>query len=713
MLFFVLLSGLLIGSASFFGAENEPVLGLFRDLEIVEEVDYKINDSLPVLLNYSMQGGYFNMPSARMAEPGNVAIGYSYLPPYRLVGLNFQYFEHMELTGNYWIFHGVTEMHLGSQGYGDDADRIANIKVSLLREKDGIPFVPEIALGMNDFMGSMRFHSFYTVATKNFLAQDLEFTMGWGCGRIRGFFGGLAWSPFRHQKNIFKGITLAVEYDANNYKAHSYEHVHGRDQKSPINAGIHFSLFDFLKVSASTVRGKEIGASVALNYNFGTSKGFFPKFADPLPYSSPVDREPIGPARTETELAQEVAFAFRKQGFDLYSMIVFPGPEPKLKNLWMKVVNVSYRDEDVVRSRIQRILGALVPSNIFSVRVVIESDGVDLQEYLYYTRDLRKFYEEKIGSFELSIISPMREVTPKPGGDASVIFRRNRKIWTLTFLPVFRTYFGSAKGKFKYDAGLQAGPEGYLPGSVYYSLWGSYIAISSTHDIAPRDFYHPSHIVQVRSDSILYRQSSSFHLESAFLQKSWNMGYGWFSRLALGYFEIAYAGAALEALYYPVYSDWAVGLEIATVLKRKYRGIGFQKKIRKFDGSTLSYVDFVGLQYFIDLYYDFKPLEVDFKVSVGQFLAKDKGVRFEATRYFKSGFRLSIWYSITNGKDVIHNRNYYDKGFAFSLPLDIFLNKSSRTRIGYAMSAWLRDVGAKANTGKELFPILHNERESI
>ena len=38
------------------------------------------------------------------------------------------------------------------------------------------------------------------------------------------------------------------------------------------------------------------------------------------------------------------------------------------------------------------------------------------------------------------------------------------------------------------------------------------------------------------------------------------------------------------------------------------------------------------------------------------------------------------------------------------------MNQTSRTRIGYSMSAWLRDCGAVAATGKLLYPILYWER---
>ena len=97
-------------------------------------------------------------------------------------------------------------------------------------------------------------------------------------------------------------------------------------------------------------------------------------------------------------------------------------------------------------------------------------------------------------------------------------------------------------------------------------------------------------------------------------------------------------------------------------------------------------------------------------MTIGQFLAKDKGARIEAARTFPSGVKFSLWCTVTNGHDKVNGKTYYDKGFAFSLPLDLFLRQSSRTFIGYALSAWLRDVGAQASTGKTLFQPLSEER---
>src|SRR5690606_32032041 len=104
----------------------------------------------------------------------------------------------------------------------------------------------------------------------------------------------------------------------------------------------------------------------------------------------------------------------------------------------------------------------------------------------------------------------------------------------------------------------------------------------------------------------------SLHLEQAFLQKSWNLGQGWFSRVALGYFEMAYAGFTWEALYFPVHSNWAFGFEVSPLLKRDYFGLGFQRKIRKWTATGCEYFPYTGLQYFAEFYYQYQPLNLDF-----------------------------------------------------------------------------------------------------
>lgn len=708
-LFFFLFSFELEGGESLC-FEESPAEQLFRDLETVEKINKQLHDRLPVVINYQLQGGYFTMPSARTFDAGVIGFGFTYVPPYHLWGLGFQFFDHLETTGNYWIYDGMLDGAFGHLGFGDSAERAANFKLILLRKEDGFPFLPDFAIGWNDFLGTCRFKSFYAVATKEFPSWNFEATLGWGSGRIKGFYGGAAWTPLRKFNSFLKNLTLVAEYDANDYKYHADEHPNGRKVSSRINAGLQYTLWDVIRLSGSTVRGEELAGSIALNYNLGNSKGFLLKTKDPSLYCAPVDTQPIGLLRSRQELAQELAFAFQEQGFDLYTLYLVPGNAGK-DSLWMKIVNVRYREEEVVRSRIEYVLAALAPSNLSTVTVVTEADGVPIHEYRFRLEDLKRYGAGKLGEDEFRVIAPPKEVSRKPSEyDAAKLYQRKKPIWLVTFRPWFRSFLGSSRGKFKYEVGLALNPEGYLFDEIYYNICGTYTAKASTLDLDSQDFLNPSKLINVRTDSVLYNQSSSFHLDLAYLQKSWNLGEGWFTRLAVGYFEAAYAGTALEALYFPVNVNWALGFQTAALLKRGYYGVGFQRKIRKLSSNGPIYLPYTGFQYFVDFYYQYKPLNLDFKVSAGQFLAQDKGIRIEGGRTFLSALRVGLWYTLTNANDRVNGSRYYDKGFSITMPLDLFLNKSSRTRIGYSMAAWLRDCGAISATGKQLYPTLYWER---
>lgn len=683
----------------------------FQDLSLVEKINKEHEEYLPVFYNTSAMGGYFNMPSARMEKTGMVAAGFSYSPPYNTYGLNFQMLDRIELSANYRIFNGILERHFGKDGFGDDAERIGNIKIGILTPKDDFHYLPLIAFGANDFVGTCRFNSQYIVATEPILPWNLELSLGWGNKRIHGFFGGAAWTPFRTSGlPILENLTLMAEYDATDYKNHPHEHPKGRSVASRINGGAAFLFKDTLQLTVNSVRGEEVAAAAFIRYPFGTTSGLFPKTKDALTYKSPCDSEPLGIHRTEKEFIQELNFAFSHQGLDLYrAHLGYEKDSGKI--LWITLVNNRYREEKDVRSRIEHVLAALLPSNISTTIVAVEADGVVCQAYLFRREDLIRWKEGLIDDFTLSTLSPMQDAPiKKQDPDAETLFHRHKPIWTFTILPRLITFFGSSNGKFKYSLAAIVYPEGYLFDNVYYKLQLSYDIVSSLSGLGSPDRLNPSRLPNVRTDSMRYYKEHTFAVEQAFLQKTWNLTKGWFYRVSSGYFEPAYGGGATELLYYPAGSNWAIGLEIDAVMKRKYHGLKFTGHVNEFKDNTLSTVPFFGLQGFIDFYYDFKPLQMDLVLSGGRFLAKDWGLRTEVGRYFKSGMRFALWYTVTNGHDKINGSTYFDKGFSFSMPLDIFLKQSSRTYLGYAMSAWLRDVGARAASGKRIYWTVKEER---
>ncbi|MBS3905174.1 MAG: YjbH domain-containing protein [Simkania sp.] len=683
-------------------------LSIFDELALVEKINAEVNDTLPFFYNASMIGGYFNMPSARMPPLGTVALGGGRVKPYNVYGISFQPLSRIELSGNYRVYTGITDAVLGPSGFGDEAERIGNIKIALLAPEDGFDGMPILSFGADDFFGTARFNSQYGVMTKQWKRYNLEASLGWGKGRLKGFFGGFAWSPWRKTDLCFlKGISLLAEWDAFDYKKHPHEHPAGREVHSRINAGISYIGWDALQISLSSLRGTTFAATASLRYPIGTSPGLFTKVQDPPNYQTPVDVESLGVTRPEYRFAQELAYAFSDQGLDLYSVYLYENEYGKA--LWIKVVNNRYRQENVFRERVQDLLAALTPSDIKTITVVNEADALPCQEYIFRNEDLQRLRLGLIGEHEMKVISPRKEAQPHPKHGLD-LFQRSKDIWAFTIRPRLLTFFGSATGKFKYNVGLLSSINGYLFDQFYYNLQLAYSIHSTTWSMSDIDRINPSQLLNVRTDTIRYFQNNTISLEKAFIQKGLNLGRSWFYRAAAGYFEPAYGGLASEFLLYPANSSWAVGVEGAGLLKRRYSGLGFTEHVRKLHGFTPTYPHYIGYQYFLNLYYQFKPLQLDFKVMAGSFLARDKGARFEIGRVFPSGFRLSLWYTITNGHDKVNGQTYYDKGFAFSIPLDFFLPQSSRSYIGYAMSAWLRDIGAIAETGKPLYMTLREER---
>ena len=130
------------------------------------------------------------------------------------------------------------------------------------------------------------------------------------------------------------------------------------------------------------------------------------------------------------------------------------------------------------------MLDSLGPSQSNQATVVIEAVGEAEHEYQFRMQDLRSYDGGKMGDNELKVIAPVREASPTPNPyDAALLYQRHKRIWMLTFRPWTLTFFGSSTGKFKYETGFSLGPEGYLFDQIYYCLYASYTAFSSTQSM--------------------------------------------------------------------------------------------------------------------------------------------------------------------------------------------------------------------------------------
>lgn len=698
-----------------FSVHSEMGLGgyqgdLMRDLTVVAYIDRCLAERMPVYYNFLFYGGYLNMPSARMGVVGDMGVGYSSVPPYHSINLRFQILDRLEVSGNYRIFKGIDDPMLSHTGFGDKSDKGVNVKFAVIHPEDSHYLFPGIAVGLEDFLGTKSFDAEYIVATQVFPRLNFEASLGYGKKRIRRWFGGATWVPFRNSPYCFmRDIAFVAEYDAIPYKSKRREpHPDGRSQKSHINYGLKYRLYNLFDFSVGYVRGEKVAFSASYSYNFGLTQGLFPKFNNPLPYNAPRNTQALGPLRPDDVLVCDLLYPFRLQGFELMDVFL---KQDACGNTVMrlKVFNAAWRYENEVRNRLTALLANLTPSDISKVIVVVEDDGVAVHEYHFPMEFVRMFAENAICPYEMYVLTPAREVTCPPCGSYR-LFKNRMEWWFVEFYPKTCTAFGSARGKFKYALGLRLGINGWLPNDWYYSVILGYILKTDLWDVKDVDKLNPSQIINVRTDSVNYFKQRGVTLDQAYVQKNFNLTHGWFSRISAGYFEEAYGGVAGEFLYYPVCSNWAFGIEGAYLRKREYKGLGFTDKIRKLEGYHPTHVKFHGYQWFANLYCNLNQFDMDVNFKLGKFLAHDFGLRTELIRYYPSGLEVCFWYTYTDAKDKVNGRRYHDKGFGISLPLDIFLTYSSRQRWCYAISAWLRDVGAISANGQPLYYILRDSR---
>jgi hypothetical protein len=680
---------------------------LLRDLMICECVDRKLSITYPTLYNNLLQGGYINMPSASMGVDGEVGFGWSSVPPYRNWNLRAQLTERVELTGNYRVFLGVDDPILSPHGFGDLSDKGANIKIALIRTIDSDYDLPGLSIGFEDFMGTKNFNAFYIVTTQVIKKMGLELSFGYGAHRINHWFGGLNWMPFwRFDRSFLRTLSFCAEYDATDYLNPKHEpHPAGRFRKTHMNYGIKYRLWDHVDFCAARIRGLEWSFALSATYNLGETQGLVPKIQDPMVYRAPVVIEPYGYSRPLDVVSADLAYAFENQGFDLL--------EIRLDNntFYMRVYNNVWRLEPIVRERISYILAGLVPLNIDTVIVVIESEGFSVQQYTFPMQHVRKFGCSQICDYELQILSPLTEAR-RPPADSVVIFRKRRDLWNFEIVPKTQTFFGSSSGKFKYALGVSLNLNGFLFNEILYcASFGCFFA-SNIKNLQPVDLLNPSQIINVRTDIIRYYQVDGITVDQLYAQKNWNLGGGWYSRVACGYFEPMYGGTALELIYFPLHRPWAFGVEGAYLAKRVPGTVGFTTQTTQYVGWDKIYRKFHGSQYFLDFYYNLKECRLDFKVMAGKFLADDWGGRFEVSRYFPSGLRMTFWYTRTNGRDYLNGERYHDKGIELSMPLDLFYTHSERSRWHYKMAAWLRDVGVIGDTGKNLYYLISELRQT-
>jgi hypothetical protein len=141
-----------------------------------------------------------------------------------------------------------------------------------------------------------------------------------------------------------------------------------------------------------------------------------------------------------------------------------------------------------------------------------------------------------------------------------------------------------------------------------------------------------------------------------------------------------YGGVASEILYKPFNKNYAASIEFNNVKKRAFD--------QKFNFQNYK----VQTSRFNAAYY-YSKMNILAKWSYGTYLAKDRGYTFDISRRMPSGWKAGVWFSNTNVSAEQFGEGSFDKGFYFSVPLNIFSKGYSKNVTGFSLRTMTRDGG--------------------
>jgi hypothetical protein len=260
-----------------------------------QDSQYESNINLPTPSLYGGMG-LLDTRNARFMPDGYIDLNVVVKKPDNRITLTFQALPWLEASFRYTINYALAPI-----GQRALYDRSFDLKARLFEEGR---FMPQIALGLQDFIGTGVYSGEYVVASKRYGPVDLSAGMGWGrlssrstftnpfCAILQSFctrsvstgVGGTpAFGSYFHgpEVGIFGGIeyqtpipdlTLKVEYSTDNY-AHesSYRNNPSIVPKNyapvPVNAGLDYRLWDDLDLGVAVIGGREFSFDASLMLN--------------------------------------------------------------------------------------------------------------------------------------------------------------------------------------------------------------------------------------------------------------------------------------------------------------------------------------------------------------------------------------------------------------------------------------------------------------
>lgn len=662
---------------------------------------------LPVISNDWGVVGLLQTPTARMAKAGSLALNFGRQQPYSTLTLRLQPVDWLELSFGYMSISDRPYGPFTLSGDQSWKDKSAHLKLRLWQES---AWVPEVALGWRDFLGTGAFSGEYLVASKRFGRLDVSAGLGFGYVGGRGDVGNPLGklsdrfdtrpgqgsrartggqlngkSYFRGPVAFFGGLQYQLPWDKWVLKAEIEGNDYKNDpagepirQRTPLNVGLVYRYAPWLDVTLGVERGHL--ATLAINAHAQLDELSMPKFLDPRPVpvmrSRPAAAAPAALTARDIEAQTDLRVTAIEQRGKTWSVVVADPEMGYERPLVEKVAAVVHRD---------------APADIDRIELRFDQHGTQVSQAVV---DRQAWVTQKT-----ELLPPGQRGDPitteavPPQQAVSVLHQARPPRFTYGAGLSYRQSLGGPDAFVLYqlaadfNAGLQLRDDTWLSGRFRLGLLDNYDRFKYTA---------PSSLPRVRTfvrEYLTTRKATIPNLQATHMGQ-WGQATGGdhFYLAYGGLLETMFAGVGAEYLYRPVGSRWAVGVDANRVRQRDFEQ---DFSLRDYEVSTGH----------VTAYWDTGWQDVLAKVSVGQYLAGDRGVTLDVSRVFPNGVAMGAYATKTNVSAERFGEGSFDKGIYVNIPFDAMLPKSGPSSATIVYAPLLRDGGARLNRRFTLFEL--------
>ncbi len=617
--------------------------------------------------------GLIDIPTARMAQDGLLTSTTAIQSRTKSIAITYQATPWLEGTFRYTGFKESTFQY----------DRNYAVKARLWEEGD---YFPQVAVGINDIVGTGLWGSEYIVASKQFGDFDLTVGMGWGrlagkgdiknpltylsdrfsireqdvgkggklstgaffSGKKAGFFGGLSYTA------PSLPLSIMVEYNPDQYYLETtYPRFpsEGDKPKSPISAAVKWDLRPGFSLILSRQHEEEWGVEFSAAFD---SKSI-PSISPNTVFRSSLDlaQSELPSGINKNSWYDRLLYDVERSGILLIEATI----DESTNSATIVMGNTGFVLWTDALERMINLADLHLPSSVNTFNIVAEEEGYRLQSIRLGRPSLEHGKTQELVE---------RKVSVEPIESLSFVQHRTNFFTGNIFFDyrlAMRFQFFDPDDPARYQLYGKIGMSMPLPDD--WTLRGSY-GQNITHNFDESLRIDSGSVLQhVRSDIILYLTEGDSGLDSLYLEKRGNIRNNIYYRVFGGVLEEMYSGVGGEVLYQPFQSRLAFGVSTNWVQQRDY-------------DNSFKHLDYKTTTAFGSVYWASPFHNIDVALHTGKYLAKDVGTTLEVRRTFDNGWMIGLWATMTDVSSEDFGEGSFDKGMFFKIPLNGALASASR-----------------------------------